>query len=969
VKTALARLEETPTARLERLFVEHVDCCHYRLDAWKNGLIAARLAELRAEENGRRGVYLGGYGYLENVRSENKTFTPLPLSPELAKVFQPEGQPAPARDDTNAGFIHAPSIGQATAAAVLKSAYLSASGPEAAGNYAVDLSSQRVRKALALLEGIRNGQSLSALLGYQFERGLHDRHAVAEVDRFIYPLRMKFPLVANKQKDTVAPAGTSIDAVEARNVLDALALLQHLETATTGYPFGFTDLPPASAAEAAAIDAEVASLREASDGVGDLVLSESVYQVVQGNFDRAAANADALAKGGYPPEIEVVKTPRSGRALTQRCALQFDTGVDPDSSPEPLLAVSPRARAEAPVNHWLHGILPRPGDISCRITITSRTGGTTERFVTPKLLGLQPIDLLLAAAFDSETAMTDLDDRIWHHLKYVALVHPLDDFKIEYMVPQPGGPSFFEAGALLRSLRTVLVKSRFLRPEHLALTQEGRSGAGDFDTDELGARIGAATAALLGHGSDLEALASDGSGTIDAYAKRVADRLVAVGLFGVPGTSPGFLLRELGGIFRALASKLRAVVDRFAERLATYDALAARLAGATTDDERLELLAEMETAVSPAATTPRPTSVGPYQAAVTGARDALDQLHARLRGHLTSGPAELSAFMAALLPDVQQIAAFDSVSFDRERGANDLAAEEERIADLRTDAQHRLRLLADELGARGDRVNALLAQAATKNTSAERLEPMLAAGKLVLGDDFPLLPRFRLPADQADELALAFADADQLLAHQRTVLSRRFPVDDWLYGIARVREKMFHLENTVFLAEALRGASPALIPIQLPYQPADSWLALEYPASYQLSSEKLLYTAHLARPFDRTAPQSGVLVDEWTEVIPSSDEVTGLAFHYDQPSTEPPQVMLLLVPPKIEGAWKWQDIVDGVRETFDMARKRAVEPAQVDDSPYAQFLPATLMAVTLHQITIATNLAVNNGLYDDLAKA
>jgi hypothetical protein len=60
--------------------------------------------------------------------------------------------------------------------------------------------------------------------------------------------------------------------------------------------------------------------------------------------------------------------------------------------------------------------------------------------------------------------------------------------------------------------------------------------------------------------------------------------------------------------------------------------------------------------------------------------------------------------------------------------------------------------------------------------------------------------------------------------------------------------------------------------------------------------------------------------------------------------------------------------VGGVRETFAMARKRAVEPAQIDDSPYAQFLPATLMAVTLHQVTIAANLAIGNNVYDDLAR-
>ena len=34
---ALERLKAQPTARLERAFADHVDCCSYRLDAWLLG--------------------------------------------------------------------------------------------------------------------------------------------------------------------------------------------------------------------------------------------------------------------------------------------------------------------------------------------------------------------------------------------------------------------------------------------------------------------------------------------------------------------------------------------------------------------------------------------------------------------------------------------------------------------------------------------------------------------------------------------------------------------------------------------------------------------------------------------------------------------------------------------------------------------------------------------------------------------
>ena len=74
--------------------------------------------------------------------------------------------------------------------------------------------------------------------------------------------------------------------------------------------------------------------------------------------------------------------------------------------------------------------------------------------------------------------------------------------------------------------------------------------------------------------------------------------------------------------------------------------------------------------------------------------------------------------------------------------------------------------------------------------------------------------------------------------------------------------------------------------------------------------------------------------------------------------------MLLVTPATFRGAWQWNDLVDGVRETMQLARRRAVEPARLDSTTYARFLPATMMAVTLYQITISTNLSINNMLYE-----
>ena len=120
----------------------------------------------------------------------------------------------------------------------MRNAYDSNKSAGTGNPFAINLSSDRVRIADSFLEGIRNGQSLAALLGYHFERGLHDKHSLGqgEVDKFIYPLRKVFPLVANKLADT-SDEDASIESIEARNVIDGLKLIQHVQAnGITTYP-------------------------------------------------------------------------------------------------------------------------------------------------------------------------------------------------------------------------------------------------------------------------------------------------------------------------------------------------------------------------------------------------------------------------------------------------------------------------------------------------------------------------------------------------------------------------------------------------------------------------------------------------------------------------------------------------------------------------------------------------------------
>ena len=80
--------------------------------------------------------------------------------------------------------------------------------------------------------------------------------------------------------------------------------------------FGSEGLPGPRSPYYDALQEELAALADAVDAVSDALMAESVYQVVRGNPLRAASTVDSLAGGETPPpELEVVRTPRTGIAL------------------------------------------------------------------------------------------------------------------------------------------------------------------------------------------------------------------------------------------------------------------------------------------------------------------------------------------------------------------------------------------------------------------------------------------------------------------------------------------------------------------------------------------------------------------------------------------------------------------------------------------------------------------------------
>ena len=945
---ALKTLQAAPTARLERVFAEHVDCVSYRLDAWKTALATdtPRNAATGADQADRdlRSARLAG----SRICARRAPSTSVRLEGETAKVFQRANDVPLTHDPANAGYVHAPSLNQAATAAILKNAYRVNASPARPDAMAVNLSSSRVRQALAILEGMRNGQTLGALLGYRFERGLHDEHGLAEVDKFIYPLRQAFPLVANQLQSTKTDSTVDIRLVEARNVVDGSKLADRAKT-NPGYPFGLTTLPAATPAERTAIDAEVDRLLDLGDALSDVTLAESVYQVVLGNFDRAAAVTTALQQGAQPPEVQIVQTPRTGFALQHRIALHLDTSIVPTA------AMTPRARADAPLASWLARHMPDPADVAVQVSCSSPVLAPQLVSITQAQLGLDPIDLLYLGDLELEQAMAELDDRIVQVVRYGARAHPALAVTIQYTAPT-GGVSLFELAAMVRSLRTVVLGSRVLAPTDVALPLEATDDDGAVvDADELAGRVATAVTALQ---ADLAVLAGlqTSVAPLDTYARAVSDALLTIGRYGIPQTGTGQIHDDVRAIYEAMQTKIATIADAWGERSGAYGVAIANYAALGSDPERMALLQQCELLVR-ASLTVDPPALGAYKVLVDGYRDTLDADLVLLRKLLTWDGTELEAYAAAVAAIVPLVAVHDVIALD-------ISAQQAAIVDLRARVADRVTAVVTDVTQRIAAASAGLTAAATIATPADRIAAVLVEAKRVLGDEIKLVSRFRLSAKRADDVVKCIGGSPALLT-DLVAAGRRFPVDEWLYGTARVREKLAAWENATVVGEAFGvEGDAALIPLQFPFVPNDRWTALEFDTANAARNDRLLYTAHFAAPFAPAGWTSGLVLDEWPEVVPTDDVLSGVTFQFDRPSSAPPQSLLLAVPATLTGSWSWDELVATVVETLDAAKSRGVEPAQIDASNYAQVLPSTVMATTLYWITIATNLAMNNRIYD-----
>jgi len=238
----------------------------------------------------------------------------------------------------------------------------------------------------------------------------------------------------------------------------------------------------------------------------------------------------------------------------------------------------------------------------------------------------------------------------------------------------------------------------------------------------------------------------------------------------------------------------------------------------------------------------------------------------------------------------------------------------------------------------------------------------------VFGRSFVALPCFT-PADvtpPSNALTVVLSRTATLLGGDADALAR------WIQRLTHVRAGVSRFDAFRTMRSLLGRAAPAGLAVgQLPDVGAtDRWVALAPPPGEPLpAAGRVAIVAEVHGAYHGAEPHAGLMIDEWTERIPGTEQTTGVAFHYDQPSAAAPQLLLLAVPPDARPSWDEELLERIVRETAELARIRTVDyesliggrnlPPNAALDPSAgtvgQILPALYFAFNLDRHTVSTS--------------
>ncbi len=845
LRETLSSLSNIPAATLEKAFIGHLDCASHRLDAWQEGLIARRLDQYRKKK--AEGIYIGAFGWVEGLKAT----------------------PGGAR--TNGGFIHAPSPTHATAAAVLKSAFLNHKQPSGKSAFALNLHSYRLQKAQQVLERMQGGERLEVILGYQFERELNDvsstqRNAAANT---IVNFRKKYPVMTLQLPQN--PTEKPTDIASTQNVVNGLTLAEDATWQTK---------VPVSAVVQPFIKKAIDNLADTLDAVKDLLAAETAFRMAQGNFDSVGATLDALNKGKMPHDLGFIEPSRQNLLqFTNRVALHFDTEGGAVN-----LQKSPRAQAEPGLNKWCGQLLGALSNIGFRAKhelLTQTTTGALAESPSTALtltdLAIQTLDFVCLSANSAELELRAA-------FAYRQKLNLTDDVVVKINFSDSGSPSvrsLIKVLPLATTIQRLMTAARPLTAQDY-LPNSGTETPGIIETAELKERI--------------QGVLNDLTGVLNSIKNIGLSQTLIL-------QEDGSTLSTLGDVFTVL-------------KMTKHEA--------TMEDWLPRVLSNVTT--------------------------------------LQSQMIQLAAFgVAKAFPERREILG-ESAVFDLvQQAATIVDSTEQMLVNIQA------------------RLQALLTNTEANLTDIENL---MRLGKLLLSGTMPMLPRFRY-VNPTQIVEANSRRAELLKGSPSDPTPPDMKAEEWLQNIARVRPKLALWETLRFMASHL---PLDLMPAQVPTdalnmlqadgskKPIYTWLATEFTEGVVIRKEAVSIVVTGEAAAKTTQLQTGLLLDDWTEAIPTDEELTALAFHYDQPNAEAPQTLLLAVCP--DTTWTWDAVVSSVTETLRRAKLRTVDITQIKEAAAKsnsgtalqalnKLLPLIVAPVNVQQHT----LSLDFGMMDEEQRA
>ena len=314
---------------------------------------------------------LGAYGWVEDLRPDA---APPAAERRPARAGRTAGTPAEqrrARTTASSRRRRRPCRDRRDPAQRLR---LAAGRGGVAERMAVNLSSRRVRVALALIEGVRAGNDLGALLGYRLERFLHEytRRRRRHARRRDRAAAARVPDRRGGRRRQRRRGGRA-----ERQVVDGLAVVEDgagrhpprrrgrrrrahacsrccrrrsLHALAVGAASAGSARSPAptSAAALEGVVRAIDHVADALDAVGDVVVAESVHQIALGNH-AARPRPRRRAGRGEGAAARPRSCARRAAACRSRTGCSLQLAVAPAPAPRRAgraCRVTPRAAAE-----------------------------------------------------------------------------------------------------------------------------------------------------------------------------------------------------------------------------------------------------------------------------------------------------------------------------------------------------------------------------------------------------------------------------------------------------------------------------------------------------------------------------------------------------------------------------------------------------------------------------------------------